>query len=242
MRMSLALNTIQSEAGQSSLARQVILIWLLGALVVLPVRFIDFPFNLELVDLCILMGLPIFWLSFILGRQTVITNLSYTVAMLIILFASLASTFAAPNPTGSLIVVLKEIYLFVWFVTMTTLLAKLSDRDFRLVMAVWLAVVVLHGTLILAQFIWPDLNRLTSGLAGQSVTYDHFRPSGLFMSEKAGSANKAALFPLLGFVPLVLACPSAALAIVFGIVLFDGYDHSIHGRLTSRRSCNRRLG
>ena len=61
---------------------------------------------------------------------------------MIILVASLASTFAAPNPTGSLIVVLKEIYLFVWFVTMTTLLARLSDRDFRLVMSVWLAVVV----------------------------------------------------------------------------------------------------
>jgi len=72
---------------------------------------------------------------------------------------------------------------------------------------------------MLAQFIWPDLYRLTTGLGGKSVIFDHFRPSGLFMSEKAGSANKAALFQLLGFVPLVLARPSEGMAIVFGIVL-----------------------
>lgn len=219
MKISLALNTTQSEAGESSLSRHIIMMWLLGAFVALPVRFINFPLNLELVDLCIFAALPIFWLSFILGRQTIIANSSYAVAILIILVASLASTFAAPNPTGSLIVVLKEIYLFVWFVTMTTLLARLSDRDFRLVMFVWLAVVVLHGILILAQFIWPDLYRLTSGLGGKSVIFDHFRPSGLFMSEKAGSANKAAFFQLLGFVPLVLARPSKGMATVFGIVL-----------------------
>ena len=126
------------ERGQSSLSKHIIMIWLLGTLVLLPVKIFAFSLNLELVDFWILMALTIFWLFFILGRQTIIANSSYAVAMSIILVASLASTFAAPNPMGSLIVVLKEIYLFVWFVTMTTLLARLSDGDLRLVMFVWL--------------------------------------------------------------------------------------------------------
>jgi O-antigen ligase len=194
--------------------------WLLGMLILLPVKVFHFPFNLELVDFWILMALPVFWLSFLPGRQTRI-SLPYTFAVLLILIGSFASTFAAPNPSRSIIVILKEIYLFVWFVTVTALLSGLNARDLRRIMIVWAGTVILHGLLIISQFLFPDIWRMTTGFAGQATAYAHFRPSGLFISEKAGDANKAAFFQLLGFVPLVLAKPSKRIAIFLGILLFS---------------------
>jgi hypothetical protein len=62
---------------------------------------------------------------------------------------------------------------------------------------------------------------MVTAFAGQATAYAHFRPSGLFISEKAGDANKAAFFQLLGFVPLVLARPSKRIAILLGVMLFS---------------------
>jgi hypothetical protein len=194
--------------------------WLLGMLILLPVNIFHFPFNLELVDIWVLMALPVFWLSFLPGHQTRI-SLPYTFAILFILIGSFASTFAAPNPSMSIIVILKEIYLFVWFVTVTALLSGLNARDLRRIMFVWAGTVILHGLLIISQFLFPDIWRMATGFAGQATAYAHFRPSGLFISEKAGDANKAAFFQLLGFVPLVLAKPSKRIAIFLGILLFS---------------------
>ncbi len=194
-------------------------LWLLGMLILMPVKFITFPHNMDLVDFWIVAALCVFWSSFVLGRQSLILN-PYLVALWFIVVGSLASTFAATDLSGSLIVLLKELYLFVWFLTITVLLTRLNAQNMRLVMLAWLATVMLHGILILAQFSSPDLWRYVSGLGGKSVDSDFFRPSGLFISEKAGNANKAAFFQLLGFVPLVLTSRSKRFATFLGIVLF----------------------
>jgi len=211
---------IHFEPSQSALSRHIIITWLMVMLILLPVKIFHFPFNLELVDIWVLMALPVFWLSFFHGGQTRI-SLPYTIAILFILIGSFASTFAATNPTKSIIVVLKEIYLFVWFVTVTALLFGLNGRDLRRVIIIWAAAVILHGILIISQFLFPELWRMTTRFAGQAASYAHYRPSGLIISEKAGDANKAAFFQLLGFVPLVLAKPTKRIAIFLGILLFS---------------------
>lgn len=208
------------ETNQSSLSKYIVMIWLYGMLIFLPVKVFHFPSNLELVDLWVVIALPVFWLSFILGRSARI-SMPYAFAILLILIGSFASTFASSNPSRSLIVILKEIYLFVWFMTLTVLLSSINARDLRRVMFVWVGVVILHGLLIVAQFLLPDIWRITAGFAGQPAAYDHFRPSGLFISEKAGDANKAAFFQLLGYVPLVLARPSKIIAMVLATLLFS---------------------
>jgi O-antigen ligase len=81
--------------------------------------------------------------------------------------------------------------------------------------------VVLHGLLIIAQFLLPEIWRITTKFAGQQTAYAHFRPSGLFISEKAGDANKAAFFQLLGFVPLILAKPPKRIALISALILFS---------------------
>lgn len=210
---------VHSEAGETSFSRNIIMTWLLVMMVLLPVKVFHFPLNLELVDFWIVMALPAFWLSFLSGRRTKI-SLPYTLAFLFILIGSFASTFISPSPSRSIIVVLKEVYLFIWFVTVTALLMGLDARDTRRVMSVWAGTVILHGLLIIAQFLFPTIWHMVTGFAGQETAYAHFRPSGLFVSAKAGDANKAAFFQLLGFVPLVLARPSKRIAIFLGIALF----------------------
>jgi len=209
-----------SEADHSSSSMDFTTLWLLGMLVLLPVKFISFPHNMELVDFWILAALIIFWISFVLGRQSIIVN-PYFVAIWLIVVGSLVSTFAARNVSYSLVVLLKEVYLLALFVTLIVMLSRLSAQNLRLVMLAWLVTVMLHGLLILAQFSSPDLWRFVTGLGGQSVDIDHFRPSGLFISEKAGDANKAAFYQLLGFVPLVLTSRSKCFAMILGVVLFS---------------------
>jgi hypothetical protein len=201
-----------AQAGQSPLSRRLIMIWLVGTLVLLPVDLIKLPLNMTLVDCWILMGLPIIGLSFVRGRYVI--SLSYTVAMWIILLASFASTFAAPEPSNSLVVILKEVYAYVWFVTLIAVLARLNATDFRRILVVWTGMVFLHGFVIVAQFLSPDFWRLMASFADKSTEFDIYRPSGLFLN-----ANLAALFQLLGFVPLVLAGPSKKTAMILGLLL-----------------------
>lgn len=208
------------QAEQSSLSRTIVVMWLMGTVVLLPVKVFSFPLNMELVDFWILWALPIFWVFFILKSQTII-SWSYTLAMLFILIGSFISIFAAPNPFKSLVVVVKGGYIFVWFVTLTALLARLSASELRSIMFVWSGTVILHGLLIIAQFLLPEIWRITCAFAGQSAAYEHFRPSGLFISEKAGDANKAAVFQLVGFVPLLLMNASKRITAILAIVLFS---------------------
>jgi len=216
-----------SEADHSSWSTDFTTLWLLGMLVLLPVKFMTFPYHMNLVDFWIVPALLIFWLSFVLGRQSIIVN-PYFAAIWLIVVGSLVSTFAARNVSGSLVVLLKEVYLFTLFVTLIVMLSRLSARNMRLVMLAWLTMVMIHGILILGQFSSPDLWRFCSRFGGTTVDVDHyrpsglyFRPSGLFISEKAGDANKAAFYQLLGFVPLVLTSRSKRIATILGIVLFS---------------------
>jgi len=189
------------------------MIWLLGTVILLPVSIFKLPFNMGLVDAWIVLALPIFWLFFVRGRLVI--SFSYTIPMWFILVGSLASTFAAPVPLNSLIVIMKEVYIFVWFITVAAVLPTLSARDFRLIMIVWSVMVLLHGLLIIAQFLFPELWRATAVLAGRSTEYVHFRPSGLFKN-----ANLAAFNQLLGFVPLLLAGFSKKVTMILGVFLF----------------------
>jgi hypothetical protein len=188
------------------------MIWLVGTLVLLPLDFIKLPLNMTLVDCWILMALPVLGLSFVRGNHVI--NLSYTVAMWIILLASFASTFAAPAPKNSLVVILKEVYAYVWFVTLVEVLTRLNARDFRRILVVWTGMVFVHGCVIVAQFLSPDFWRLMASFADKSTEFDIYRPSGLFLN-----ANLAAFFQLLGFVPLVLASPSKKTGMILGVLL-----------------------
>jgi O-antigen ligase len=207
---SLTVSSNPVEAGES--AGWLSMIWLLGTLLLLPVELIDLPLNIALVDCWILLLLPFFLLQFVRGQHVI--SLAYTVAMGLILVASLASTFGAVAPSNSFVVMLKEVYVYIWFVTLTAVLAKLNDRDLRRLLLFWIAVVFLHGCLLIGQFLSPALWRFTASFADSWMEFELYRPSGLFVN-----ANWAAFFQLLGFVPIALVRPSKTVGVILGLLL-----------------------
>jgi O-antigen ligase len=201
-----------SKAGQSPLLKCLVMIWLLGMVVLLPLDLLKLPYNATVVDIWVGMGLPIFWLSFACGKQSI--SLSYTIPMWFILVGSFASTYTAPAQKNSFIVILKEVYAFIWFVTLTAVLVKTNARDLRRLLVAWIGVAFLHGGVIVAQFLSPDFWRFIASLAGSTKDFELYRPNGLFMNP-----NWAAVFQLLGFIPIVLVSPSPKVALILGLLL-----------------------
>ncbi len=207
-----------AEEAKWSLSSFLIMSWLVGTVVLLPIKIINLPFNFELVDAWILMGFPIAILSFIVRPRQFI-GLSYIIPMWFVMMSSFLSSFAAPSATNSLMVIIKEAYLFAWFISVTILLYRIRAKDLRIVLYAWSIVVILHGLLMIAQFLSPEIWKLTNSLGGNSARIEGYRAAGLFICDKAGCANKAAYFQLLGFVPLLLAGFSKRTTILLGITL-----------------------
>ena len=203
---------------QSALSRNLILVWLVGTVIFLPVKIINLPSNFELVDLWILVGLPVAIL-YIIARPHLITSFVYFIPIWLVLVSSFLSSFSAPSASNSLIVISKESYLFLWFTVVTILLFILEAKDIRFVLYAWSVVVILHGMLMVAQFLSPQIWQLTNSLGGNSARIEGYRAAGLFICDKAGCANKAAYFQLLGFVPILLARYSKRTTILLGIIL-----------------------
>jgi hypothetical protein len=207
------------ERANPSWSSRLVVIWLAGMVSLLPVKILNLPMNFELVDIWTLGGMPVVLYIYSLRRPRAI-SLSYAIPMWFVLISSFISAFASHSPTKSTIVILKEIYLFVWFFMVLALLFQLSAKDMRGVLRVWSLVVICHGCLMVAQFLSPEIWRLTNSLGGNSARLEGYRAAGLFICDKAGCANKAAFFQLLGFVPLLLSGYSKRITIVLGIFLF----------------------
>jgi O-antigen ligase len=200
---------------------RVMVIWLAGMVSLLPIKILNLPLNFELVDIWTLGGLPVVLYLYSL-RQPRTISLSYTIPMWFVLISSLISAFASHSPTRSVIVIIKEVYLFVWFFVVLALLFQLSAKDIRGVLRVWSVVAICHGALMIAQFLSPDIWQFTNALGGNSARLEGYRAAGLFICDKAGCANKAAFFQLLGFVPLLLAGYSKRTTLILGLFLFAG--------------------
>jgi hypothetical protein len=194
-------------------------VWLAGMVSLLPVKILNLPMNFELVDIWTLGGMPVALYLYSLRRPRVL-SLSYAIPMWFVLIASFISAFASPSPLSSLIVIIKEIYLFVWFFVVLAVLFQLNAEDMRTVLRAWSWVVIVHGGLMIAQFLSPDIWEFTNALGGNSARLEGYRAAGLFICDKAGCANKAAFFQLLGFVPLLLAGYPKIRTAILGIFLF----------------------
>ncbi len=188
------------------------MIWLLVTIVLLPVLRYELPLGMAVIDVWIMLGLPIACLYMIQVRQPV--RLPYITGWWLIIIGTFISTFAAINLGYSLTVLLKEIYLYVWFVILVAILSTLKVNHWRLVMFVWLGVILLHGSFLLAQFFSPELLQATSANLGNYDARGAFRPIGLTEND-----NMAASFQLTGFVPLLLLRTPAKVAFILGVLV-----------------------
>jgi hypothetical protein len=205
----------------SSWSKRIILIWLVGTVIFLPVKIINLPFNFELVDGWILIGLPVA-IMYLIVRPGQFISPTYLVPIWLVMVSSLLSSFSAPSAANSVTTIVKETYLFIWFITTTILLSKFREKDFRFVMRAWSFVVAIHGLLMIAQFISPDIWRISNSLGGNTARVEGYRAAGLFICDKAGCANKAAFYQILGLVPIMLAGYSKRTTVILGITSLMG--------------------
>ncbi|MHC5210584.1 MAG: O-antigen ligase family protein [Planctomycetota bacterium] len=176
-------------------------------LVLLPLKGLALPLTMAVVDVWAAFTLPLCWV--VLSRQASPFRLPYLPAFLLILFATVLASLLSADPVAGLIVALKDVYLYVWLVTLAAVFENVDARDHRALLAAWSAAVGVHAALIVAQFLHPPLLSLVSDLlSGAAGVHDNYRPSGV-----SGNSNAAATFQVLGFVPLVLWRPRVALMV-----------------------------
>jgi O-antigen ligase len=193
----------------------IVVTYLLGMLVLSVGQFLTLPSNLSLIDFWNLIFLPVCWWYLFRIRQTV--RFPYIFGMWFILLGSCIGALFAFDPLASIIFIAKEVYLYVWFVTLAAVFSSLEPGLLRRVLLVWIAVVVLHGVLLIAEFVSPNFYGFMISVLGRFGPVDtrYFpRSTGLFLNPVW-----AALFQLMGFVPLLLVGLRRELSLLLGMVL-----------------------
>lgn len=194
--------------------RLLVLLSLLVPVLVLPLQFFRLPLGTSLTDLANLVTLPVCWVYLARTRQTV--RLPYLSAVALIGLASVLACITCADPLAGLGVLLKEIYLYVWLVTLAAVLASLGTRDLQCFLLAWCTAACLNGAVILAQFYDPTLQPMMSQrLQGAGLgLLDPSRPSGLLRN-----CNAAGAYQLMTFVPLVLLRAPIPVKVLAGLAL-----------------------
>lgn len=199
----------------SSVLKFIMVTYLVGVVVLTVEQSLALPQNLTLVDFWNVLFLPICWWYLIRNREAI--HFPLALGMWFILLGSFLGTFFSTDPLSSIIFILKEIYLYAWFVTMVAVLASLEPGIVRRVLLVWVAVAVLHGVLLVAEFVLPNFYAFMVSILERVGGVDSRylgRPAGLFLDPVW-----AALFQLMAFVPLLLVGFRRELSLLLGILL-----------------------
>ena len=207
--------TAEPRSQLTSLLRFAVVVYVFGMLVVLVEQGTLFFSNLAPVDFWNILFIPVCWLYLIRTHQVV--RFPFALGMWFILLGSLIGTFAAFNPLASMIVIAKELYLYVWFVTLAAVFAGLESGLLRRALLLWVAVVVLHGALLIAELVSPSFYAVMLSTLGKIGAVDVRyigRPAGVFQDPVW-----AALFQLMGIVPLLLAGLRRTWTMLLGTVL-----------------------
>ena len=182
-------------------------------LALVPIQFPELPLNLELADVLGFAVLPLFWI-WVLGEGRGF-RLPYLGAMGLLLAVTGISALFSVEPARGLMVILKEVYLYAWFVSIANAMALTGESGFRLLAKAWLAGAVVNGLFIVLQFLHPPLLGTMNGWVSSVGMLDPYRPSGFF-----SNCNVGAFYQVLSFVPLIaLDWPTRRL-VPFGLYLF----------------------
>jgi O-antigen ligase len=198
--------------------RFAIVTYLVGMLVLSPEQFLTLPQNLTSGDFWNLLFLPVCWAYLVYTRRPI--RFPYALGIWFIWLGSFIGALFSFDLPASIIFITKEVYLYVWFVTLVSIFASLEPGLLRRILLVWVAVAVLHGILLVAEFVSPDFYGFMILFVGRIGTVNYRligRPTGLF--ENPGWA---ALFELTGFVPLLLGGLRRGLSFLLGMILLLG--------------------
>jgi O-antigen ligase len=110
--------------------------WLLAlALILLPLQWLLLPLNLAFADLALLSLILLTLAQAVAGRRVVVLPLLGP--MLLILIASAISTAVGFGRFESAMVIVQEVYIFAWFLALTSQLRTLSPQEQDRLLKIW---------------------------------------------------------------------------------------------------------
>ena len=215
VQLSAASTTVRSPSRLTPVLKFIVIIYLLGMIILSAEQFLALPSNFTSVDFWNLLLIPVCWWYLIHIRHPV--RFPYALGMWLILLGSFIGTFFSYNPMASIIFIAKEVYLYFWFVTLVAIFTSLEPNILRRILLVWVIVAVLQRILLVAEFVSPNFYGFMLSILGSIGAVDSRyigRPAGLF-----DNPVWAALFQLMGFVPLLLVKLRRELSLLLGMVL-----------------------
>ncbi|HZW04165.1 MAG TPA: O-antigen ligase family protein [Anaerolineaceae bacterium] len=125
-------------------ARRPVIFWPVAlAVCLLPLEWWLLPYSLKIVDFALVALVAAGSLHLLLHRRPV--RLPLLLPVWLILIASLLATVSSIAFTDSVLVVVQEVYLYVWFVLLANLLLHLLGRDFDALLKLWSAVALFEA-------------------------------------------------------------------------------------------------
>ena len=186
-------------------------------LCLLPLERLMFPFNLKVADFALVLltlyGLGKAW------RTHQRLNFPLLIPMWLILLSSLVATLVGFAHSDSIIAIVQEVYLFVWFVVLTNILKAFSLSDLDRLIKIWSVIALAEATTTLMGMlhIGPHIFYTEPGL-GQAVSSAEFgRAVGTY-----ANSNAAAAYLSVSFFVLLATFWPIWLRSVFGMWLLAG--------------------
>jgi hypothetical protein len=192
----------------------VVNVYIVVSLILLPLLRYQLPLNAAVLDVWFLIALPA--LAFVMiATPRPRATLFFIGPMWFILIGSIIAIFLAYDTVVGIVTIVKDIYLYLWFVVLTICLRIMDDIEFRRFLTVWLIVGLIHGVFTIVQYFVPAVLVYTTAFIGQYGAEGAVRPMGLFRDP-----NMAGAFQQGIFIPLLLVRPqSNLLRLVLGLVI-----------------------
>jgi hypothetical protein len=116
-------------------------------LILLPLERISLPLSLKVVDFALVFIIAYGLHRFFTEKQRFRVPLAFPAWL--ILVTSMVATLTGLISTDSIIAMVQEIYLFVWFVVLVNLLISLPPTNFDNLLKIWSVVAVLEATTVI---------------------------------------------------------------------------------------------
>jgi len=201
------------ESGGKNLASVLLVVVILC---LLPLERWMFPFNLKIVDIALVL-LIICGLMRLSSRLPI--HLPLVVPVSLIIIASLIAMIASSAGSTSVLAVIQEAYIYMWFVFLTSLLASFAVSDLERFMKIWCIIALMEATVTFMGMIdiGPDIFYTSPEDGGVLSSQGLNRAIGTYVNPNAAAAYLSISF----FILLAIRWPSW-LRSVFGVWLFVG--------------------
>jgi hypothetical protein len=118
-----------------------LLVLVIGAL---PLERLILPAALKIVDLPLVLLIGYGCLLFMIRRQVIKLPLVWPVWLSFV--ASLIATLTGLLSSISIVAMVQEVYLFIWFIVLTNILINISQADFDFLLRIWCVIAVIEAT------------------------------------------------------------------------------------------------